>query len=296
MPLRSQKENMGLLILMLGIWTLIPIFVKYLNFGFAPFVQIFYRGLFATIEVVPFLSRREYRRVLSLFKIFLLPAAMNSISRICATWGIVLSQANTGAFLVQLAPIFVAPLAYLYIPREKSIVKKPLFIASFSLVLACVAFITLGRHQGSFSLGSILLVLSSLTWALYTIMVKAILDKTEVGIIPSVFVLLFLSTLFFFPFASIHIGQILHAPLLSVCILVISGVSSLAAARLIYHHLLKGVGAIVITSTLLSTPFITSIFAFLILGETITTGQLVAGAGVLGGCFLILRLGRGWGA
>lgn len=275
---------------MLAIWSFPPIFIKYLDLSFTPFVQTFYRRLAGAVILLPFLDRSDFSHILRIFKIFLFPAILTTLCQSLVTWGVVLSQANTAAFLITIPPVFVVPLAYVYIPREKSIVRKPLFIVSFLLVLLCAGLITLSKSEPSFSLGCVLLVISSLVWAIYTIKMKKILDEMEIGLITSVFGVVCLSTLFFFPLAYAGIGQIAHVHFSKICILAISGVSSFVIGRLIYHHLLKKIGAAVVISTLLSTPFITSILAFLILRETITILQLVTGAVVLIGCYFILRL------
>ena len=293
-----KKKSIGLLIVILLIWSFPPVLIKYLDFSFSPFTQNFYRYLISALFLLLFeyiFYKKDLLICLKKIKLFLVPALTITLYQTFFTLGIILSQANTCAFLSKISGVFVILLACLFLPEERSIIREKNFILGFIITFSSTAAITLSKGKVNFSLGSSLLVLSMFFWALYTVEIKQILKKTKIKEVAAVSFVLSLATLFLFFPAIPRIKEVFQAPLMDNLILFISGFVCIGLAGTIYYLLLRKIGATITVNSLLLTSFITVVLSFFFLKEKITLLQFIAGIFLILGCYFILKASNNTG-
>ena len=80
---------------------------------------------------------------------------------------------------------------------------------------------------------------------------------------------------------------VIHLPPRILFILFISGLFCIGLAHSIFYFAIRATGIALASSILLISPFLTAIFSYFIFGEILTAGQLISGAALLTGGYIV---------
>jgi len=195
------------------------------------------------------------------------------------------TQASNVAFLVCTAPLLTAILSHIFLKNEK--LHRRLIQGSVLALLGAALVIFNGRfilHLNPF--GDLLSLLASLSWAVYTILMKKISDRYPIAFITR--------KVFFYGLLTILPAFAFHPPVTDTHLLmqpVVYGnllFLGIAASLLCYFFvnvLIKHLGAVQTNNYIYAVPIITLIASSLLLKETITlfavAGMVLILAGVI---------------
>jgi len=279
------------------LWALGVALIKYLSTSFTIIQQNFSRYLTAALflffiysysrKKMP-LDKRRLARALG-------PAFLVFLFQVFATTGVYLTKASIVAFLLRLNVVFLAVLAFIIYKDERYIIKDPLFLFGLLLGIVGVGGLTFkGGFDTSFiDLGAFLAGLSALIWALFTVSIKYFLREEDALAYSSIVYLE--AGLMFTPFLILEIldNGFTSFSLLELAILLFSGVVSIGIGNWMNMIAIKNLGAIIPSMVQMMTPFLTTFFSYLLLGETVTIIEVFFGVLIVisSGCSLkfILR-------
>ncbi len=287
-----KKKTLGALIILLLIWSFPPVVIKYLDLFFSPMTQNFYRYLTASTFLLLlslFLFPKKLKLCIKNVKHFIVPSLFLLLWQTFLVYGVSLSKANTAGFLSKMTGIFVVLMGWTALPEERETVKRKSFIVGFVLAFSGAAIIILSKEKLTFSLGSLLLLIATFCWAMYTIQTKKILQKLQINSLTAMSFVSGCTCFFLFFLAMLELGKIMEAPLHANLILSLSGFLLVGVAGVLYYFLLQRIGATITNTAMLSTSFLTVIFAFVFLGEKMTMQQIVGGCIVVVGCYFVLK-------
>ena len=202
-------------------------------------------------------------------------------------YGLKLTTAANSALLISLSPLFGALISAAS-GKERLTVR-----IGAGLTLATAGVVLIIRNHGELSFsssevtGDLLTLGATLTWALYTIAAKPLLEKysavkvTAYNLAAGSFLLLPLS-----------LNGLVNQPWSSISVLSWAAMAFAAfiAAGVAYVLWYQGVKDIGVTRTMVYhyiMPFAAVIFAVIALGEKITILQIIGGAGILSGVYLV---------
>ena len=206
-------------------------------------------------------------------------------------YGLSNTSASDSSILINGEVIFSILLAVVFFNEKlikREIIALILVLVGIVILTTNMQFLSSSNSFVEFNIGNILIVGSTLFWALDNNMSK-ILSKTIH--IPKIIVLktliggslLFILTITVFGIAEFDV-DIIHMPYL-----VFAGSLGFGASLFFFLHSLKRIGTVK-TMLLFSTSSIFGmIFATIFLNENITIYQIIAVAVILGGCYLVKR-------
>jgi drug/metabolite transporter (DMT)-like permease len=206
--------------------------------------------------------------------------------------GLVTAQASTTSWLISTSPIFMALLAWLFLKEKISLT------AFLGILLATLGVLLVVSHgniasilNGDFgSTGNILVLLSAVNWAVFSVLSRRALEKY------SALYVLFYATLFGVLFSSIHfvgisgwsyISQLSSAGWLAVAFL---GIASSFLAYTYWYDGLQAVGATQAGVFIFMEPLVSLVVAAIVLNEAVTLPALLGGSLILVGVWLVNRL------
>jgi drug/metabolite transporter (DMT)-like permease len=212
------------------------------------------------------------------------------IFQICFPVGVKYTSASIAALIMATLPINVV-IINLLIKSEKMTFRMILGIV---LSIAGIATIILGTEgsislEGTYTKGVILLILSEIGFALYTVKSKVLISKY------SVYQVMFLVILFaFIPFLIISSKEILSFPITSLSMItwigiIFTGIFGSCVANIFWYRGIHRLGSTK-TSVYANLPPVFGIFvSFLFLGETLTFLQMFGGIIILSGVIIVNR-------
>jgi drug/metabolite transporter (DMT)-like permease len=203
-------------------------------------------------------------------------------------YGLKLTTAANSALLISLSPLFGSLIS-------AASGKEPITVrigAGLALATAGVVLI-IRSHHGEISFassdvaGDLLTLCATLTWALYTITAKPLLEKYS-----AVKITAYSFAVGSFLLLPVSLNGLIHQPWSSITILSWAAMAfaSFIAAGVAYVFWYQGVKDIGVTRTMVYhyiMPFAALLFAYFALGEQITIFQYIGGAGILSGVYLV---------
>lgn len=285
--------NYLFLILNVLVWSISPVLIKWLSRYFDIHTQNFYRFLAAGISL-SLMARINYpgpwSTALKKLRSFLWPAIFVIATQILWVSGIYLSKASLAVLMGKLDLIFIILFSCLIFHDERKVVKSNRFKLGVILALIGVTGVTLGQGRVSVEIGwgMVLIFLSRITWALYTVTVKITTAKFP-SIISSALVMS-IGSAFLFPVGLRwgHLRQLLETPFWVGVLLFASGIICIGVGQGLFHRNVQKIGTVITSSFILSTPLLTLVFAYLLLGERLTLFQILSGLLIMTGCYIIL--------
>src|SRR5437868_1050200 len=239
----SVSEGYAAVFATILIWSTPSLFMYYLNRYYDPWAQNFYRYFVACLAIAPLLIYRAHRGV-SLFDwravtMCLVPCLPNVVHQI--TQVVALSYMGPGVYTIfaRASVIFTALLALAFFPEERRVIRQWQFQAGTLLGLIGafgVIWFQAGWQSGHIALrGLIIAFTATFCWALYGVLVKR--PSAQLGSIRSFGLISFITSVLLLPLTCLFgkIGTPLHAGLPANFVLIISAVSCITLAHVLYY-------------------------------------------------------------
>jgi drug/metabolite transporter (DMT)-like permease len=280
------------------IWSTPSLFQFYLNRFYDPWAQNFYRYSVACVAVLPFVLyrfRQSGPRIdRGIFLACLIPALPNVVHQISQT--VALSHMGPGVFaiFIRSSVIITTLLALIFFPEERWIIRQWQFQIGTLLGLAGavgVLWFQPGREGGPIAWRGIAIAFSaSFCWALYSVLVKR--PSARLGPVRSFGLISFITSALLLPLtlAFGNIATPLQAGVRVNIILIISAVTCISLAHVLYYIAIRKVGVALSQTLQLLCPAGALGLSALFFGERLTTAQVWSAAILLLGAFLAMRV------
>jgi len=195
---------------------------------------------------------------------------------------------NTG-WLIGISPVFIALLGFIFFKEKMTLINvSGMFIAFFGLFLLIGKgnFLGIGfiSHKGD-----LLVVASTVTWAVYSIVNK----KISLNYSPMMTILYLFITMavIILPFAinSGDINAVIHLSFRAWIAVLFLGIFCSGVAYVLWSHSLSELNASKVGVFLYVEPFVTVFSSWLILSEVITLITILSGLIIISGVILVNR-------
>lgn len=273
-------------------WSIGPIFVKFLQNFYGVNTQNAYRFLAAGLLLMLIYLYREGGLPLGIFQVLRKAAAVAVFVNIFQTIliaGMYLTKASTAAFLMRLSVVFVGLMGYIFYEEERKLVKNPKYLIGLAMALVGVAGFTLKFGSGEiFDLGALLILVSSVLWSFYIILLKRQSRGEDLLLFTSLIFIIGGIMLLPLSFMEGGLEQVVNAPILVTFLLVFSGLISIGFSNWSNIVAINRVGAVAASTIQLVQPVLTAIFAVVLLGEAIALREILLGLVILAGNGLVV--------
>ncbi len=294
----NPSEGYAAVLATVLIWSTPSLFQYYLNRYYDPWAQNFYRYVVACLAIAPLLiyriqrgaSRLNWRAVIICF----VPCLPNVVHQITQVMALFYMGPGVYAIFTRASVIFTALLALAFFPEERSVIRQWQFQLGTLLGLIGafgVVWFQPGWKSGHIALpGLFIAFTATFCWALYGILVKR--PSRELGSIRSFGVISLITSVLLLPltFAFGKIGAPLHAGSHVNLILIISAVSCITLAHVLYYVAIREIGVALAQSLQLLCPAGAMGLSAWIYGERLTHAQIWSAAILLIGAFLAMRV------
>jgi drug/metabolite transporter (DMT)-like permease len=280
------------------IWSTPSLFQFYLIRYYEPWSQNFYRYLVAFLAVLPFVLLRFRhagpRLSAQVFLACLIPSLPNVVHQITQTVALYHMGPGVYAIFGRSSVIFTALLALIFFPEERGIIRQWQFQVGTALgLLGAVGVVCFqeGWQAGPVPLGGFAIAFTaSFCWALYSVLVKR--PSARLGPIRSFGVISFITSALLLPL-TIKFGKI-ETPLRVDAgvnlILIVSAVTCISLAHVLYYVAIRKVGVALSQTLQLICPAGALGLSALFFGERLTQAQLWSAGLLLFGAFLAMRV------
>ncbi len=150
-----------------------------------------------------------------------------------------------------------------------------------------LAYVKADSRQHGELLGSLLLVIAGIVWAIYNFMTKKVVNKYPP--VTLLFYTTLFGTIFMMPMALIERTEWQTPTLLSFTMMLFLGVFCSVIAFMLYNRGLKTMSASSVTSMLNLVPLFGVFFSYIFLGEQVTLRKFIGGAIIILGVMLSVR-------
>ncbi len=280
------------------IWSTPSLFQYYLNRYYDPWAQNFYRYLVACLAIAPLLIYRiqrgdpllNWRAVVICF----IPCLPNVIHQITQVMALFYMGPGVYTIFTRASVIFTALLALAFFPEERHVIRQWQFQLGTVLGLIGafgVVWFQPGWKSGHIALpGLFIAFTATFCWALYGILVKR--PSAQLGSIRSFGLISLITSVLLFPLtlAFGKVGTPLHAGAHVNLVLIISAVSCITLAHILYYVAIREIGVALAQTLQLLCPAGALALSAWIYGERLTHAQLWSAAILLLGAFLAMRV------
>jgi drug/metabolite transporter (DMT)-like permease len=280
------------------IWSTPSLFQFYLIRYYEPWSQNFYRYLVAFLAVLPFVILRFRsggpRLNAQDFLACLIPSLPNVIHQISQTVALYHMGPGVYAIFGRSTVIFTALLALIFFPEERVIIRQWQFQIGTALGLVGAVGVVCfqeGWQAGHIPLGGFTIAfVASFCWALYSVLVKR--PSARLGPIRSFGVISFITSMLLLPL-TLAFGKIetpLHVDVSVNLILIVSAVTCISLAHVLYYVAIRKVGVALSQTLQLICPAGALGLSALFFGERLTQAQLWSAGLLLCGAYLAMRV------
>jgi drug/metabolite transporter (DMT)-like permease len=280
------------------IWSTPSLFQYYLNRYYDPWAQNFYRYLVACLAIAPLLIYRAQRGAPQLnwraVMICFIPCLPNVIHQITQVMALFYMGPGVYTIFTRASVIFTALLALAFFPEERHVIRQWQF--QLGTVLGLIGAFGVVWFQPSWKSGHIALpglfiaFTATFCWALYGILVKR--PSAQLGSIRSFGLISLITSVLLFPLtlAFGKVGTPLHAGAHVNLVLIISAVSCITLAHILYYVAIREIGVALAQTLQLVCPAGALGLSAWIYGERLTHAQIWSAAILLLGAFLAMRV------
>lgn len=277
------------------LWIWPGIFIKYLGDHFSSYTQNFYRFLAASVFLLAagfFRSKRAFSSSFGNLKVFIAPAAYVLLAQITWVEGIMLTEPAFASFLRRSSILFVILFSFILFRSERVIISSKFFIAGTILCSGGVAGVILGSGAESFGfgLGTILVLLSALFWALFIVSIRKISAGTDSLVSTGIIFMLTLPVFLAGGALKGDIMEVVNTGRFTNIMLFSSGVLFVGIANTLQYRSIKVIGSSLTANLVLATPFLTAVASYYIFGEVLTSLQISSGILLLAGAGILTRV------
>jgi len=271
----------------------------YLNRFYDPWAQNFYRYSVACIAILPLVLWRIRRsgpridmRAIGLCLVPCVPNVIHQITQVMA-----LSYIGPGVYTIftRSSVIFTALLALAFFPEERFVIRQWQFqvgtllglIGAFGVIWFQANAESHDRHVAL--PGLLIAFTATFCWALYGVLIKR--PSARLGSIRSFGIVSFITSALLFPL-TLAFGKIdtpIQAGAEANLILIISAVTCITLAHVLYYVAIQEIGVALAQTLQLLCPAIAMALSAWIFHERLTHAQLWSAAVLLLGAFLAMR-------
>jgi len=289
----SKRAGVFLILITACIWGSGPIFVRYLSGYLDVQTQNAFRYLSGSLSLFIIISiffRSEFKQCLKVWKKLFITAFFVVIMQTFWVMALYRVLPAAASLIGKIGIVFTVVISFTFFPEERESIKSAKYILGTLLCLLGVMgviFLKKGVTSMQMKWGIIFIVLSNLFWTFYSVYVqKTLRNYNIVAFTPYIFAIAACS---FFLIALIEGNPlvVIHLPPRILFILFISGLFCIGLAHSIYYFAIRATGIALASSILLISPFLTAIFSYFIFGEILTKGQLISGAVLLTGGYIV---------
>jgi len=285
-----------------AIWSLPSLFMYYLNRFYDPWSQNFYRYSVACIAIAPLVLYQMHRggpRIdMRAIRLCLLPCLPNVIHQVTQVMALFYMGPGVYSIFTRASVIFTALLALAFFPEERVIIRQWQFQIGTLLGLAgafgVIWFQANAQPRtpsGHIALpGLFIAFTATFCWALYGVLIKR--PSAELGPIRSFGLISFITSALLFPL-TLTFGRIdtpIHAGVQANLILIISAVTCITLAHVLYYVAIHEIGVALSQALQLLCPATAMALSAWIFHERLTHAQLWSAAVLLLGAFLAMRV------
>jgi drug/metabolite transporter (DMT)-like permease len=294
----ATKKGIFFLLLATLAWSFPNVMIRMLRSDFDVYTQNFYRYAGSTVFMFAigfvFMRKKMVHAAVNL-KMLLIPSLIMAIHQIFYTTGVFMTSAVISSLIGRINAIIIPALSYIFYADERQVVKNKSFILGALIALFGVVGVVLGKGayaEEGFNVGVLLVMLGTITWSFYAVWVKKIVRSLDplaiISYVSLLSVILFLPLVLKFG----DIGSIRNVSAGTNVLLFVSGILGVGVGNVFYNHAVKYVGTSISSVFFLLLPFCVGILGFIILGETLTVIQTIAGVLSILGCWVVAGLAK----
>lgn len=277
------------------IWIWPAILIKFLSPYFDVHTQNFYRYFATVLVLIPvnlIYFREEFMRSLKNIRQFFLPVLLVLVFQTLWVKGMYLLQPAMAVLISKSSVLFVALFSFILFADERKIMGSRVFIIGSLMAIIGVAGVIAGKSNvqfGDLGPGVIIILLGSVIWALYLIVVKKIVSKTDTMVAVTIIFSLAVPVFFVLSLLFGDLSAVLKAPAGVNTVLFVSGIFCVGIANAFNYKSIKLIGTTISSNFVLITPFFTAILSYFIFGEVLSFCQALSGIVLVAGCILLLH-------
>jgi drug/metabolite transporter (DMT)-like permease len=292
---RNRVDMTGLTLALIAVlcWCTVPLFIKYFTRFFDMHTQNGLRYSVAAVLWLPALivmlcSGRIDRRI---WIAAIFPTVVNTIAQVTWAWSLYLLDPAIVAFSTQINAVWANVLAMYFFRDERSLLRQPLFWLG-TLASSSGFALMMGGHPSLSShdtlMGMAILVAGSIPWGLYPVSVRRNMSKYPPIAAFSVIALYTAIACDVLVFGWGEPGAIFTVSWQVLGWVVLSAISGIGVAHVLYYAALNRLGVAVTAGILLLNPFLTAVLSATLWGERVRVVQWVGGAGLVAGTALLV--------
>lgn len=282
------------------IWSVPSLFMFYLNRYYDPWAQNFYRYSVACIAIAPFLFYQIRRGGPTIdmraVRLCLLPCLPNVVHQVTQVMALFYIGPGVYTIFTRASVIFTALLALAFFPEERVVIRQWQFqVGTLLGLIGAFGVIWFQANPTSHDQhvalpGLFIAFTATFCWALYGVLIKR--PSAELGSIRSFGLVSFITSALLFPLtlAFGKIGTPLHAGVDANLVLIISAVTCITLAHILYYVAIREIGVALSQSLQLLCPAIAMALSAWIYGERLTHAQIWSAGILLIGAFLAMRV------
>jgi drug/metabolite transporter (DMT)-like permease len=281
------------------IWSLPSLFMYYLNRSYDPWAQNFYRYSVACIAIAPFVFYRIRRGGppinMRAVKLCLLPCLPNVVHQVTQVMALFYIGPGVYTIFTRASVIFTALLALAFFPEERIVIRQWRFqlgtllglIGAFGVIWFDAGASSQEQHVAL--PGLFIAFTATFCWALYGVLIKR--PSAQLGSIRSFGLVSFITSALLLPLtlAFGKIGTPFQAGAQANLILIISAVTCITLAHVLYYVAINEIGVALSQSLQLLCPAIALALSAWVYGERLSQAQIWSAAVLLVGAFLAMR-------
>jgi len=293
---RRLSRGYGAVFATIGIWSLPSLFQFYLNRFYDPWSQNFYRYAVACLAIIPFVlfqfgrgPKIDVRAIISC----LVPCLPNVVHQITQVVALFYMGPGVYSIFIRSSVIFTALLALALFPEERAVIRQWQFQVGTLLGLAgafgVIWYQPNGQDRHIALPGLFIAFTASFCWALYATLIKR--PSARLGSIRSFGVVSVITSTLLLPLALVFgkIATPLHVSANVNWILIISAVSCITLAHVLYYVAIREIGVALAQSLQLLSPLVALGLSALVFHERLTFAQVISAAILLIGAFLAMQ-------
>ena len=282
------------------IWSLPSLFMYYLNRFYDPWAQNFYRYSVACIAIAPLVLYRMRgggpRIDMRAIRLCLLPCLPNVVHQVTQVMALFYMGPGVYSIFTRASVIFTALLALAFFPEERFVIRQWQFQLGTLLGLAGAFGVIWFQANAQSSErhialpGLFIAFTATFCWALYGVLIKR--PSAELGPIRSFGLISFITSTLLFPL-TLAFGRIdtpIHAGAQANLVLIISAVTCITLAHVLYYVAIHEIGVALAQALQLLCPATAMALSAWIFHERLTHAQLWSAAVLLLGAFLAMRV------
>ena len=294
----SLSEGYAAVFATVLIWSTPSLFMYYLNRYYDPWAQNFYRYLVACLAIAPVLIYGAHRgaapldwRAVTMCFVPCLPNVVHQVTQVVA-----LFYMGPGVYTIfaRASVIFTALLALAFFPEERRVIRQWQFQVGTLLGLIGafgVIWFQPGRETEHMKLpGLFIAFTATFCWALYGVLIKR--PSMELGPTRSFGLVSLITSILLLPLTLVfgNITAPLHAGAQVNLVLIVSAVTCITLAHVLYYIAIREIGVALAQTLQLLCPALALGLSAWIYGERLTHAQLWSAAILLLGAFLAMRV------